>query len=165
LREDFAREVTDMMQLLRKLFAYDEWANVEVMRSLRDTPQPPERCLKLMAHILSAERLWLERVRGQKPSLAVWPNFGLEEMEVQRADIASLWKRYLAAMDQAELARVVLYTNSKGEPWNSRVQDILSHVAMHSAYHRGQIASELRASGHQPAYTDFIHGVRQGLIE
>ena len=56
-------------------------------------------------------------------------------------------------------------TNSKGEPWTSRVEDILLHVVMHSAYHRGQIASDVRASGHTPAYTDFIHCVRQGFIE
>jgi uncharacterized damage-inducible protein DinB len=36
---------------------------------------------------------------------------------------------------------------------------------MHSAYHRGQIASLMRAGGGIPAYTDFIHAVRQGLIE
>jgi uncharacterized damage-inducible protein DinB len=36
---------------------------------------------------------------------------------------------------------------------------------MHSAYHRGQIASQMRASGKTPAYTDFIHGVRQGLVK
>jgi len=38
-------------------------------------------------------------------------------------------------------------------------------VITHSTYHRGQIAADLRAAGVQPAYTDFIHGVRQGLIE
>jgi uncharacterized damage-inducible protein DinB len=58
----------------------------------------------------------------------------------------------------------IAYKNSKGEPWTSRVQDILTHVFFHSAYHRGQIASEMRRAGYAPAYTDFIHGVRQGLI-
>jgi uncharacterized damage-inducible protein DinB len=37
-------------------------------------------------------------------------------------------------------------------------------VLLHSAYHRGQIASFMRASGDTPAYTDFILAVRQGLI-
>jgi uncharacterized damage-inducible protein DinB len=36
---------------------------------------------------------------------------------------------------------------------------------MHSAYHRGQAALEMRAAGIQPAYTDFIHGVRQGFVK
>ncbi len=65
----------------------------------------------------------------------------------------------------AGLAETVVYKNSKGEPWTSTVEDILTHVLLHSAYHRGQIASQVRAGGEQPAYTDFIHAVRQGLIE
>jgi uncharacterized damage-inducible protein DinB len=60
---------------------------------------------------------------------------------------------------------MISYKNTKGEPWTDTVQDILTHVLMHSAYHRGQIASQMRASGQTPAYTDFIHAVRQGLIE
>jgi uncharacterized damage-inducible protein DinB len=60
--------------------------------------------------------------------------------------------------------RPVGYRNSKGEPWTSTVGDILTHVVTHSAYHRGQVASELRAAGFIPAYTDFIHAVRQGFL-
>ena len=59
----------------------------------------------------------------------------------------------------------ITYKNSKGEAWNSTVQDVLTHVLMHSAYHRGQIAGQVRAGGETPAYTDFIHAARQGLIE
>ena len=61
--------------------------------------------------------------------------------------------------------RMVEYRNSKGEAWSNRVEDILTHVLMHSAYHRGQIALEMRAAGTEPAYTDFIHAVRQGFLE
>ena len=43
--------------------------------------------------------------------------------------------------------------------------DILSHVVLHASYHRGQIASAMREAGGTPAYTDFIHAVRSGLIE
>ena len=39
------------------------------------------------------------------------------------------------------------------------------HVIMYSVYHRGQIASNVRAEGLTPAYTDFIHAVRQGFVE
>jgi uncharacterized damage-inducible protein DinB len=42
---------------------------------------------------------------------------------------------------------------------------VLLHVIMHSAYHRGQIAMAMRAAGQQPAYTDFIHAVRNSFVE
>jgi uncharacterized damage-inducible protein DinB len=60
---------------------------------------------------------------------------------------------------------VVEYRNSVGELWKGAVGDVLTQVVMHSAYHRGQIAADLRQSGHEPASTDFIHAVRQGFVE
>jgi uncharacterized damage-inducible protein DinB len=68
-------------------------------------------------------------------------------------------------MDERRLESGITYRNTKGEPWTNSVGDILMHVTMHSAYHRGQIAAAMRAEGHAPAYTDFIHGARQGFFE
>ncbi len=148
-------------QHLQRLFNYDEWANLEVLRVLRTSST--EKSQKLLAHILSAERLWLERLQQKPQSRAVWPELALGECEKEIRDLAAEWRRRLQG--GADLNREVSYKNSKGEPWTSREEDILLHVITHSAYHRGQIAADLRAAGFQPAYTDFIHGVRQGLIE
>ena len=76
-----------------------------------------------------------------------------------------LWKNYLTALGEAGLARSLTYKNTKGESFSSQKQDILLHVVMHSAYHRGQIAADMRAAGFSPPYTDFIHAVRQGFLE
>jgi uncharacterized damage-inducible protein DinB len=149
---------------LQRQFAYDEWANREVLAALRASAPSP-RPLQLLAHILSAERLWLERIRKQPQSLPVWPDFSVEQCEVQITELAQLRREFFAQLDPARLSEKVTYTNSKGEPWTSTVEDILTHVVLHSAYHRGQIASQMRAGGEQPAYTDFIHAARQGLIE
>ena len=62
------------------------------------------------------------------------------------------------------LARTIVYTNSKGEPWSSRVSDVLMHVVLHGGYHRGQIAADLREAGFTPAYTDYIEAVRRGWV-
>ncbi|MGA7513237.1 MAG: DinB family protein, partial [Candidatus Sulfotelmatobacter sp.] len=72
---------------------------------------------------------------------------------------------FLSQLPPVGLMETVVYKNTKGEPWTSTVEDIVTHVLLHSAYHRGQIATLVRASGEQPAYTDFIHAVRQGLVE
>jgi uncharacterized damage-inducible protein DinB len=123
------------------------------------------RSRQLLAHILSAERLWLERIRNQPQSLPVWPDFTLEQCEAQINEVAPQWRDFLGQLSNAALTQKVTYKNSKGEPWTSTVEDILTHVGLRSAYHRGQIASQMRDSGEQPAYTDFIHAARQGLIE
>ena len=155
----------ELVDYFRRQFAYDAWANREVLAVVRASAQAQSRPLQLMAHILSAERLWLERLQQRPQSLPVWPEFNLEQGEAQAAELGRLWNNYLDEMSPASLSKTVSYKNSKGEPWTSAVQDVLTHVLMHSAYHRGQIASHMRASGQTPAYTDFIHAVRQGLIK
>ena len=73
--------------------------------------------------------------------------------------------RLLASLDEEELRESVGYRNSKGEFWTSTVADILTHVALHASYHRGQIAAAIREAGGPPPYTDYIHAVRMGLVE
>lgn len=155
----------NLLEHFRRQYAYDEWANREVLASLRASPSSGGRTLQLLAHILSAERLWLERIRNQPQTVPVWPEFSFDECAVQIDELALFWREYLGQLSAARLSAEVDYKNSKGEPWASTMQDILTHVLLHSAYHRGQIASSVRASGQQPAYTDFIHATRKGLID
>jgi uncharacterized damage-inducible protein DinB len=155
----------DLLEHLRRQFSYDAWANREVLAGLRESSHPTTRPLQLLSHILSAERLWLERIQKQPQSLPVWPEFTLDQCETQIADLTRLWREYLDQLSPAALSEKIAYKNSQGQPWTSTVQDILTHVILHSAYHRGQIASQVRAAGEQPAYTDFVHAARQGLIE
>jgi uncharacterized damage-inducible protein DinB len=158
-------KLDELLKYLRRQFAYDEWANREVLANLGMSVRRPAETPRLLAHILSAERLWLERIRKQPQSLPVWPEFSTDECKVQIAEMANLWREYFDGLSANQLSENVSYKNSKGEPWSSTVDDILTHVLLHSAYHRGQIASQTRAAGETPANTDFIHAVRQGLIE
>jgi uncharacterized damage-inducible protein DinB len=150
---------------LRRQFTYDEWANREVLAAIRTVGDTSGRPIELMAHILSAERLWLERLQQHPQTLPVWPKSNLDQCEAQAGEMGRLWRDYLARLVDDDLSKLVSYKNSKGEAWTSTVVDILTHAVMHSAYHRGQIASHIRASGQTPAYTDYIHGVRQGLVK
>jgi uncharacterized damage-inducible protein DinB len=51
---------------------------------------------------------------------------------------------------------MVHYTNSDGQHFETSVSDILTHVALHGAYHRGQVAHLLRGAGAEPQATDYI---------
>jgi uncharacterized damage-inducible protein DinB len=149
----------------RRQFSYNHWANREVLNVIRTHGGADERTLDLMAHILSAERLWLERMKQQPQSSPVWPKASLEQCEARAAEMTRLWQEYLESITTGDLSQSFSYKNSKGEPWTSTILDVLTHVVMHSAYHRGQIASHMRASGQTPAYTDFIHAVRAGFVK
>jgi len=155
----------DLKESLRRQFAYDEWANCEILAAIRRAGNSSERSLELMAHILSAGRLWLERLSQHPQSSPVWPKSSLEQCEAHARALGRLWREYLDSLSQDDMARPFCYKNSKGEPWTSAIEDVLTHVLMHSAYHRGQVASHMREQGQTPAYTDFIHAVRQGLVK
>lgn len=147
-----------------RMFAYDHWANRECLRAIAVNKPVSAEALGRLAHILSAEKLWLERIRNQKQSMPVWPSSTIEECVALADEMAAAWREYLT-LAPGTLDSKVEYRNSKGEAWSSQVEDILTHVLMHSAYHRGQIALEMRAAGMEPAYTDFIHAVRKGFVE
>ena len=153
-----------MTEHLSRLIQYDIWANRETLESLRQVVTPPPRSLKWMAHIIGAEYLWLARLNGQPAALPVWPNLSLEGCDRRLHDLSQQLLDCLAESTSERLTQEISYINSKGEAWTSTVEEILTHLTIHSAYHRGQIASDLRAAGQEPPYTDYIHAVRQGLI-
>jgi len=152
-----------------RMFAYDHWANRECLAAMRAAASLSPDTIGRMAHILSAQKLWLERILKQPQTMPVWPTATIEECMTLADEMSAQWQTYLTRLANqfapGSLDDKVEYRNSKGEEWSSRVEDILTHVVMHSAYHRGQIALEMRAAGVEPAYTDFIHAVRRGLVE
>jgi len=153
-----------------RMFAYDHWANRECLAAMRAadsfSADASSSAIARMAHILSAQKLWLERILKQRQSMPVWPSATIQDCMALAGEMSSAWKQHLKQLAaRGSLDNKVEYRNSNGEIWSSRVEDILMHVLFHSAYHRGQIALQMRASGIEPAYTDFVHAVRQGFVE
>ena len=154
-----------MLPYFQKLYDYDVWANREALESLKRAANPPSKSVEYMAHIVAGEWFWLGRLGQQNQAANVWPQSGLSQCEAELPQLAQVWKDYLHGLTPERLEERIAYINTKGESWSNTIQDVLMHVLMHSAYHRAQIASSLRAAGHQPAYTDFIHSVRQGFVK
>jgi uncharacterized damage-inducible protein DinB len=155
----------DTIKQLRRFLDYDVWANRETIKALKQSPDPPPRSVKIMAHILAAQDLWLVRLKKTGKPVVVWPEFSVDQLETQMERIIQEWSEYLGGLNSSRLSEQISYKNSKGESWTNTVEDILLHLTMHSNYHRGQVALDLRVSGLVPPYTDFIHSVRQGIIE
>src|SRR5207244_12265232 len=110
-----------MLDYLRRLFAYDDWANREVLSSLRSASNPPPRSLKLIAHILSAEGLWLARINQEKPSLPVWPEPALALCEAGGDALRASWRPYLEKCREDDWSDPTSYLNTKGETWSGQV--------------------------------------------
>lgn len=150
---------------LQRQFAYEFWANSEEAKVLAQLSPPPAAAVRARAHIIGAGWVWADRLQKHPQRLAVWPEISLAECDAQLQELEAAWRAILGSLTESGLQDTCSYKNSKGEAWESNIQDILTHVLLHSAYHRGQIAFELRRLGSTPAYTDYIHAVRQGLLE
>ena len=148
------------LSYIRRLYAYNDWANRKAFASIPQDASAGALTLKRMAHILAAEHTWYARLNGDVSPLPVWPDVTREAIPGHMDALRDRWEAYLASLNEADLMGTITYTNSRGTAFTSRRDDILQHVVMHGAYHRGQIASAVREAGGEPAGTDFIFCVR-----
>ena len=149
-----------MSETLSRLVGHLKWADARVHLSLVEALNPPPHTLDLFAHVVAAEHVWLSRMRGQKPEVPVWPTLSLSQCAELGTRNAADFSSLLESLDAAGLDREVTYVNSAGAEFTSSIRDIMIHVALHGAYHRGQIAAAIRGGGDTPASTDYIAMVR-----
>lgn len=145
---------------LHRLFEHMWWADARAATALERAGDPPPRALEIYAHVLGAELVWLDRLEQREQSVAVWPQADLAECRALAARARERYAALLGALTPSHLARSVHYRNSAGREFDTRVDDILLHVALHGAYHRGQVALLLRDAGLEPGPTDYIGFVR-----
>ena len=153
----------DTIGMLRQLFAYNHWANRLAFNSLKQSSGRNAKATRAFVHLLIAEREWLTRLRENKDTTGFdfWPEMSLGDCEVLMAETRAAYADLLDGLAEGDLARFASYKNSKGVAYRTSLRDILTHVAFHSAYHRGQVAMAVRAEGGEPAYTDYVAWVRE----
>jgi len=149
-----------MKNYFNELLEYEFWANDEVIRSILTLDNPPEKILSLMSHIVNAQILWLSRIQNITTNQKGWQLYDKQELVNISKDIAGKLNEYLNMMSEDELERLVSYTNTKGESFQSNVRDILTHLTHHSSYHRGQVILLLKEKVTVLPYVDYIHFVR-----
>ncbi len=134
------------------------WADAQVLPAILSLdPASAERAqaTRLYAHIAGAEHIWLSRLEGRSPLHPVWPELSLEAAAaLARESLAGL--RAVADAPPEALARNIEYQTTTGQAFRNTAADILSQVALHGSYHRGQIALLTRQGGGTPAATDYI---------
>jgi len=149
--------------MLTRLFDHMAWADdlarQEIARMPEVTPQAA-RALAIYAHLAASDDVWLSRIEGRAPRYPAWPALSFDEATALRRGAVARLREHAAASAQ-ELARVIAYRTSTGQPYQSSVGDILLHVAVHGAYHRGQLALLAREGEAEPINTDYIRYVRE----
>lgn len=114
--------------------------------------------LDTFAHILAADWVWLRRWSGESPRRMPddWSVESRAELRDRLDAIETERAAFLEALRPGDLDRVVAYRTIAGQPFESRMDEMLRHVVNHGTYHRGQLATLLRQLGIAAPPTDLI---------
>ena len=141
-----------------------EWANQRVLQTLTSQSELAIRtdALRLFVHVLGAERVWYARIQGDTQVKPPWPGHSLADLPSELARNVTDLQDVLNGLGETDFDREVRYQTTSGVEHANRLVDILTHVMLHGAYHRGQIAWVLRQGAGEPVSTDYIKMIREG---
>ena len=160
-----------LVEQYRRWFAYEKDSHRTVLASFETVPEggrgsePFQKAVNTVGHIVAARRIWLHRLDPSIQGPAIVFPMGLTlpdlltELELMERD----WSGYVQRLDEPEIERIIVYRRTEGQWFRCVVADVLTHLHGHSLYHRGQIATLVRAAGGQPAETDFIFWSRESI--
>jgi len=144
-----------------RMFNYDSHANRQIIELVLQHPEKAE-AVKLMAHLLSAQNIWLNRCKGFPiPAGALWPDWPATDLPGMIDENGQAWVNYLATLQPGDFEKIISYKNTKGIPFNHRLSDILTHVINHGTHHRAQAGQHLKTAGVTLPITDYIFYVRE----
>lgn len=150
-----------MLEHVKRQFQYDHWANVRILDALDSWKGASAKATGLMAHLITAEVIWLNRMEGNDSSgIKLWPDLTLTESRKLCNKQYSRWKSYLDQINDDTLDRPLAYRNTSGKSYHNSHIDLLQHVVIHGQHHRAQIAALLRTAGITPPATDYISFIR-----
>lgn len=149
------------MKTIVKMFEHLQWADQRILERLKNAEVEDQHIIKLFKHLLSAEQVWVTRLKGMDSShISIWTEDDIAVCAKIIKQNEESFKEYLNELKNIDLDNVIVYKNSNGIAFKNSIRDILTHVALHGQYHRGQINSRLRIEGIEPIGVDYITFVR-----
>ena len=155
---------------LQDLFAHMQWADATVWKTVFSFPPATQdaRLQELLYHLHIVQRAFLKAWRGE--SLDGFPKFsdaeslrdwGKAYYAEANSHLSTLTEEALnqplllpwAAMIEKQFGRT---------PESSTLGETALQVALHTAYHRGQVNARLRELGGEPPLVDYIAWIWQG---
>ena len=154
-------------EYVRTLYQYSAWANGRILDtaaglapgqltegagashgSVRDT----------LVHTMSAQWIWLQRWKGVSPR-AMLRAGDFPDLDAIRTHWAALEREtrdFVEGLGEAQLARVLSYTNARGQEWAYPLWQMLIHQVNHATQHRSEAALLLTQMGHSPGDLDLL---------
>ncbi|WP_431292813.1 DinB family protein [Pedobacter sp. P26] len=144
-----------------EIINYTELADARIIEIFKLAIIELPDAVRLFSHILNAQHIWAQRISSKKPLYGVWdihPKENFESLSLEN------FKLIREALNNHPLDKCILYSNSRGDQYENRIDEILFHLFNHSTYHRGQVVALLKKAGFTPPVTDYIMLKRDHLL-
>lgn len=154
------------------MLTYSDWANSEILnvsKRIGDEQMDQEFDMgrgslrKTLLHILAGESVWLQRWQGRTETK--WPD------EEEKAPASEIMKRlavncsarsgFINGLKETDLAREVVYRDSKGSLFKATLADMILQGIIHSMHHRSQAVNMIRRLGGGLVELDYMTWVRR----
>src|ERR1700761_8139594 len=117
------------------LFKYDRYASQLIIDTINKTESNSE-ALRLMAHMLAAQQVWLGRCKNQGAvTYELWPDWKADSLQLIMNENHQQWINFLEYLSPDDFENNISYKNSKGDAFENKLTDILTHVINHGTHH------------------------------
>ncbi len=150
----------EIVEHLREIFEYNEWANRQIIVALKFNES--ERARQILAHLLITETEYYERLYGKDSTgFDFWQKLTLTECADLARENNRKFERLLQRFDDEGLGQAAEYKTSEGVAYTNTFRELLTHVLFHSSIHRGNIIVQLREENIAPPKIDYIVYLRE----
>jgi uncharacterized damage-inducible protein DinB/putative sterol carrier protein len=135
------------------------------MRLFEDASPAKEIAIRVLSHTYVVDRIFAANLTGTEHGYTSANPSGAPSLEELTATIKTndqWYLDYVSLLDEARLAERIDFTFSDGEPGRMSREEMLMHVAIHGAGHRGQLGWIMMENSITPPadrFTTYLHKV------
>lgn len=152
-----------MSTLLQTLYGYHAWANIDLFHKLESVDSEKhgtelQTALRLIGHYYVVSRIFAGHLQGVPHGFA---SDNLEEtpaLDALRHAVTSSdqwYLDYIRTASPAALAEALPFTFTDGDKGYMTREEMLTHVALHGGYHRGEVGRVLWQLSITPPWDTF----------
>jgi uncharacterized damage-inducible protein DinB/putative sterol carrier protein len=135
----------NQVSTFERLFRYKAQANDEILAAMRlfdDASPAKEIAIRVLSHTYVVDRIFAANLTGAEreyTSANKREAPTLEELSGATKTSDQWYIDYVSRLDNAQLAERIDFTFTDGEPGRMSREEMLLHVTIHGASHRGQV--------------------------
>ena len=141
----------NLKDYLTELYNYNYWANKRYLivaetlteeQLFRKQGHSWDSVHEVFVHMMSSERMWPQRWRGEKGEFLDAKDFPtIASIREYWVDVEKTMRAFIAGQAEESLLREVTYTNPKDETFTLPLWQMMVQPPNHNTHHRGELAA------------------------